>query len=177
VLANGAPVTPAPAPRSERLDAELPDPDRHLEFAARQLADPRVAPWHGGVRDRRQVEAMLGVQARQAEATGFCLWWWRERATGALIGYAGLNRDEVEGKPVVEAGWSVAPERWGEGLATEAARASIAWGTQRAGLTEVVSFALVGNRASRRVMEKLGMSYVRDFERRGLPHVLYTLTS
>jgi RimJ/RimL family protein N-acetyltransferase len=118
---------------------------------------------------------MLVRQARQAETEGFCLWWWRERSTGILIGYAGLNRDQVEGEPVVEVGWSVTPERWGEGLATEAAGASVAWGLGRLGLAEIVSFTLPDNRASRRVMERIGMRYTRDFERRGLPHVLYTL--
>ncbi len=114
-------------------------------------------------------------QAKQSEADGFCLWWWRERSTGELIGYTGLNRDQVEGEPVVEVGWSVTPERWGEGLATEAARASIEWGFDRPGLTEIVSFAQHENRASRAVMKKAGMAYVRDFERRGLPHVLYSI--
>ena len=91
--------------------AEIPDPGLHLDFAAHQLADPRVAPWHGGPQNQTQVEAMLVTQARQAAIDGFCLWWWRERSSGMLIGYAGLNRDRVEGEPVVEAGWSVTPER------------------------------------------------------------------
>ena len=118
---------------------------------------------------------MLTAQAAQERETGFCLWWWRERETGELVGYAGLNRDEVEGDPVVEIGWSFAPERWGEGLAPEAARAAIDWGFERAGLDEIVAFALLDNERSRRVMDKLGMEYVRDFERAGLPHALYRL--
>ena len=94
---------------------------------------------------------------------------------GDLIGYTGLNRAEVEDEPVLEVGWSIAPERWGEGLATEAARAAVAWGFDRAELEEIVSFTLVDNARSQRVMERLGMERVREFERRGLPHVLYRL--
>jgi RimJ/RimL family protein N-acetyltransferase len=94
-----------------------------------------------------------------------------------LIGYAGLNRADVEGEPVVEAGWSVTPERCGEGLATEAARASVSWAFDRLGMARIVSFTLSDNHASRRVMEKLGMTYVREFERRGLRHVLYRLSA
>ena len=52
-------------PRSARLDAETPNPDRHLEFAARQLADPRVARWHGGSRTRTEVAQPLSAQAEQ----------------------------------------------------------------------------------------------------------------
>jgi ribosomal-protein-alanine N-acetyltransferase len=118
---------------------------------------------------------MLLAQAAQAAEAGYCLWWWRERSTGELVGYAGLNRDEVEGDPMVEIGWSVTPARQGEGFATEAARAALDWGFERAGLTRIVAFALLENERSRRVMEKLGMAYVGDFERRGLPHALYEL--
>ena len=118
---------------------------------------------------------MLRAQARLAAENGYCLWWWRERSSGELVGYAGLNDDEVEGKPVVEAGWSITPPRQGEGFATEAAHASVRWGFERAGLEVIVAFALLDNVRSRRVMEKLGMAYVRDFERAGLPHALYEL--
>jgi [ribosomal protein S5]-alanine N-acetyltransferase len=118
---------------------------------------------------------MLRAQAAQAAETGYCLWWWRERSSGELVGYCGLNRDEVEGEPIVEIGWSITPARQGEGFATEAARAALDWGFERAGLDRIVSFALLDNVRSRRVMEKLGMAYVRDFERAGLPHALYEI--
>ena len=165
------------APRSERLDAELPDPAAHLEFADAQLNDPLVAPWHGGPRPRERVESMLAAQAAQAAEAGFCLWWWRERESGELVGYTGLNRDEVEGRPAVEVGWSIAPSRWGEGLASEAARAAVAWGFERCGLERIVSFTLPDNAASRRVMERIGMTYAGEIERRGRRHVLYELHS
>ncbi len=163
------------APRSERLDAELPDPAAHLDFADAQLNDPLVAPWHGGPRPRARIESMLVAQAAQAAETGHCLWWWRERSSGELVGYAGLNRDLVEGEPAVEVGWSIAPSRWGEGLAPEAARVVVAWGFERCGLDRIVSFTLPQNAASRRVMEKIGMTYAGEIERRGLRHALYEL--
>ena len=163
------------SPRSERLDAEVPDPRAHLDFADHQLNDPAVAPWHGGARPREQLEAMLVAQAAQVAETGFGLWWWRDRATGELVGYVGLNRDEVDGEPVVEVGWSIAPARWGQGLAPEAAAVVLDWGFERCGLERIVSFTLPDNERSQRVMEKLGMGYVREFERRGLPHRLYEI--
>lgn len=67
------------------------------------------------------------------------------------------------------------PRALGEGLATEAAAASLDWGFDRVGLPEIVSFAMVENGASIRVMEKLGMSYEREFMRAGFPHALYRL--
>ncbi len=139
-----------------------------------------MARWHwpdhlGGARTREQVRELLNGQAAGQVVDGFALWWWRERETGELVGQVGLNRTEVEDEPVVEVGWSIRPERWGEGLATEAARASLSWGFELARLDEIVSFTLPQNAASRRVMEKLGMSHRRDFKRHGLPHVLYAV--
>jgi [ribosomal protein S5]-alanine N-acetyltransferase len=123
------------------------------------------------------VRERLRVQSAQHARDGYTLWVWRELDSGELIGQIGLQPTEVEGEPAVEVGWSVAPERWGEGFATEAARASIAWGFDRAGLEEIVSFAMIENAASLRVMEKLAMSYEREFLRAGLPHSLYRIRS
>jgi RimJ/RimL family protein N-acetyltransferase len=159
-------------PRSSRLDAELPDPASHLQFAIAHFAEPEIAPWHGG--GPRDCHRMLVAQAAQAADTGWCLWWWRERASAKLVGYVGLNRDQVEGEDVVEVGWSITPRRWGEGFAPEAAQAAIDWGFAR-GLGRIVSFTKVENERSRRVMDKLGMDYVGEFERADSPHVLYEL--
>ena len=87
----------------------------------------------------------------------------------------GLNRDEVGGKPVVEVGWSIAPARWGEGFAPEVAPARRRLGLRARGLERIVSFTLPENVRSRRVMEKIGMTYAREFERAGRRHVLYEL--
>lgn len=166
------------APRSARLAAERPDVRRHLDWAADHFADAQVAKWHwpgplGGPRTREQVRERLRIQAAQCARDGYTLWVWRELASGELVGQIGLQPAEVEGERVVEVGWSVAPERWGDGFATEAARVSIDWGFERAGLREIVSFGMVDNAASLRVMEKLGMTYERDFPRAGVPHALY----
>ena len=65
--------------------------------------------------------------------------------------------------------------RWNEGLATELGAASLAVAFGPLGLADVVSFTLPDNRASRRVMEKLGFAFERDTIHAGLPHVLYRL--
>lgn len=142
-----------------------------------------MLPWHfpevegedGGPRSTAQIDALLKGYRSQLAERGFTWWPWRERSSGELVAMVGLNAVTLGGEDVVEVGWSVSPARWGEGLALEAARASVAWGFERCGLAEVVSFTRVDNDRSRRVMEKLGMEHVREFERRRLPHVLYRL--
>lgn len=165
-------------PRSARLDAEPPDTELHFDFACRHYGDPAVARWHwpdhlGGARTPAQVRELLEGDLAHQRRHGYALWWWRERDSGELVGHVGLNRTQVEGEPVTEVGWSVRPDRWGEGLASEAASASLDWGFEVANLPEIVSFTMRENRASRRVMEKIGLAYVRDFDRHGFPHVLY----
>ena len=165
-------------PSSARLDAESPDTGLHLDFAAAHFGDPRVAEWHwpgtlGGSRSPEQVREMLIANAIAEQRDGFTLWWWRERDSGDPVGMVGLRPVEVAGMKEVEVGWSISPERWGEGLAVEAAEASIGWGFAHAGLARVVSYTMVENRRSRRVMEKLGMDYAGEFDHHGLRHVLY----
>jgi RimJ/RimL family protein N-acetyltransferase len=67
------------------------------------------------------------------------------------------------------------PERWGEGIATELAAASVGEAAAL-GIAGLVAVTMPANVASRRVMEKLGMTYDHTFEY-GIwgPHVLYRL--
>jgi RimJ/RimL family protein N-acetyltransferase len=137
-----------------------------------------VARWHwpdelGGPRTREQVREGIERQAHLLDERGYCMWWWRERSSGELIGRIGLNPTDVEDRSVVEVGWSVTPGRQGEGLASEAAAASLRWGFELAGLDEIVAFCLPENAASRRVMEKIGMAYAHPFERYGHTNILY----
>jgi RimJ/RimL family protein N-acetyltransferase len=59
--------------------------------------------------------------------------------------------------PAVEVGWRLAPDWWGRGLATEAARASIDFGFERLGLRSIVSIIDERNTRSLRLAERLGM--------------------
>ncbi|WP_441248343.1 GNAT family N-acetyltransferase [Kitasatospora sp. McL0602] len=114
-------------------------------------------------------------------------WWAVELAsTGAFIGFTGLSRTTFDASftPAVEVGWRLARSAWGHGYATEAATAAVGFGFEVLGLTEIVSFTVVGNLRSRAVMERLGMVHDprEDFDHPRLPvghalrrHVLYRL--
>jgi [ribosomal protein S5]-alanine N-acetyltransferase len=95
-----------------------------------------------------------------------------DRRDGSFVGRGGLAWTTVAGEEAVELPWALMPARWGEGLATEAARAALAWAGEL-GLAEVVSFTLTTNEASRRVMERIGLRPAGEIEHAGLPHVLY----
>jgi RimJ/RimL family protein N-acetyltransferase len=101
-----------------------------------------------------------------------------------FIGVIGLDylRWAVPFAPAIEVAWRLAQPYWGRGYATEAARAAIEDGFYRLGFDEIVAFTVVGNRRSRNVMERLGMTRdpAEDFDHPRLPpghelqrHVLY----
>jgi ribosomal-protein-alanine N-acetyltransferase len=86
--------------------------------------------------------------------------------------------------PGTEVGWRLARQYWGLGYATEAGAAAVLFGFGALGLEEILSFTSVLNLRSRRVMERLGMSYDQadDFDHPNIaeghplrPHVLYRL--
>ncbi len=99
---------------------------------------------------------------------------------GQFIGIAGLIRTSFE--PWIEAAWRLAPAHHNRGYATEAARAIIADGFDRLDFREIVAYTVPHNLPSRRVMEKLGMTFDREFDHPkiapGHPlrrHVLYRI--
>lgn len=68
----------------------------------------------------------------------------------------------------VEILWRLRHDVWGQGYATEAARACIAHAA-KLGIPELIAFAYVGNQRSLNVMKKLGMECVGEFDHPGLP--------
>jgi len=110
------------------------------------------------------------------EEHGFGPWALADRRDGGFVGRGGLAWTDVAGERAVELPWSLMPARRGEGLATEAAAAALALAADLE-ITEVVSFTLVDNEASRRVMERIGLVFDRQIEHAGLPPVLYRATT
>ena len=74
-----------------------------------------------------------------------------------MIGFCGLRRlDDASG---VEVLYGIAPAHWGRGLATEVAFAVLRYGFEEAGLGHILGIADKENAASRRVLEKIGMTF------------------
>lgn len=153
------------------------------EFAAIS-ADPQVMRYYPKIMNRSECEA--GIRRYQAhfEQWGYGLWAAELKDGDGFVGYVGLMRPRFEASftPCVEVGWRMARRVWNRGLATEAAHKVLDWGFRQADLAEIVSFTVPENRASRRVMEKIGMVHnpADDFDHPLLPaghplqrHVLY----
>lgn len=140
------------------------------------LTDPRVARTLGGVPSR---DELLGGMARRAAhwtTHGFGVWLWRDREAGTVVAMGGLALVLLGGRADVEVGWTVDPERWGEGFGSEIGRAGVDQAFGPLGLAELVAYTLPANFASRRIMEKLDFGRVPGTTvHAGLEHVLYRL--
>ena len=95
-----------------------------------------------------------------------------ERASGRLLGWFQCQ-PSADAPGEGELGYRLRPDAWGRGYATEGARALLADALGRPGVTRVYAHALLDNPASIRVMEKIGMTYARPWEYRGLPGAEY----
>jgi RimJ/RimL family protein N-acetyltransferase len=75
-----------------------------------------------------------------------------------LIGFCGFARP-ADRPGIIELIYAFLPEQWGNGFATEAARAVIAFGFQQAGMARIEATVNTENDASKRVLEKVGMVF------------------
>ena len=146
--------------------------DGDLDAFAAMQADPQVAEWLGGTPQARDdAWRTMALFAGHWVLKGCGQWVLEDRDSGGFVGRAGLWCPE--GWPGVEVGWALVSHSWGQGLATEAGAAALAWAFDQLGLDQVVSVTLPGNTRSRAVMERLGLTYRRDIELRGHRQVLY----
>jgi RimJ/RimL family protein N-acetyltransferase len=162
--------------------------DRELFFRINR--DDRVMEFFPFRRDRAQADALLDTLRAGIEERGYGFTAAELTGSGACIGFVGLCPVEF-GSPfpagTVEIGWRLAPEFWGNGYVTEAAREWLRFGFEALGLDDIVSFAVWNNRRSTAVMERIGMrrDIAFDFDHPNVPdthpalkpHVVYRLSA
>ncbi|WP_010201026.1 GNAT family N-acetyltransferase [Psychrobacter sp. PAMC 21119] len=87
-----------------------------------------------------------------------------EENSGGFIGFVGLNdtHANMSFAPAVEIAWRLHSDYWGQGYATEAARASLNFAFTELGLEEVVSFTAVINKRSQLIMQRISMTDTQD---------------
>lgn len=141
---------------------------------ARAYADPEVIWWSNAPFSRDDARDWVARALEGYVHSGMGLYALELRSSGRLIGDCGLVSRHLEGEPLVEIGWHLERAAWGNGYATEAARAVLAHAAAL-GLSRVCSLIVGHNERSRRVAEKLGMTLDREVVHAGLPHDLWVL--
>jgi RimJ/RimL family protein N-acetyltransferase len=120
-----------------------------------------------------KIRGFVDKQVTLYAERGFCRWKLLRKPEREMIGFcgAGLWRDA----PDPEIGWWLARRWWGQGLATEAARTALRHAFESTGLERIISIARPENTASRRIIEKLGLTLKCEFENEGLRLVRYAM--
>ena len=146
--------------------------DTDLPAFHRICSDPRVMEFVGDGQpwSLKTTEEFISRATSSLKELGFCQRPLIHKADAVLVGYCGFLQSE-EGP---EIGWSLAPAFWGRGLATEAASAALEHGFQKLGFQRVIATVQSGNRASIRVIEKLGMQQESSFQRNGRELLVYS---
>jgi RimJ/RimL family protein N-acetyltransferase len=127
---------------------------------------PTVMRWLGGVADEAgraaARERLLGYRADH----GHTFWALERKADGALLGFCGLKRSNQQGGPIgmMEVGWRLREDAWGQGYAKEAAVAALDLAFDRFGTEEVIALTVAGNTASWGLMLRLGMERREDLD-------------
>jgi RimJ/RimL family protein N-acetyltransferase len=110
---------------------------------------------------KKESDSLAERIIKDFDKNGFGLYAVRRKDNGCFIGFTGLSIPGFQAHfmPAVEIGWRLSYANWGQGFAAEAAMAVRDHAFNELSLNEIVSFTTEKNMASRRVMEKIGMSY------------------
>lgn len=123
--------------------------------------DPRVMRWTGEAPIDSLESARAAITSYpDFETVGYGRWACVLKKTGRVVGFCGLKH--LSDLRAVDLGYRFLPEVWGQGLATEASRASLRFGFETLNLDTIIGLVLPANHASIRVLEKVGMR--RDAE-------------
>lgn len=148
-----------------------------IDAYAALSADPEVMRYLGvpGAVGRDEAWRQMAMLVGHWELRGYGMWALELRESGQLIGRTGLHFPE--GWPEPEVGWAIAREFWGQGLAHEAAAASLDYAFDVLGWSRVCSLISPGNDRSIRLATRLGERFEREVSVRGQPVSLYAITA
>lgn len=150
--------------RTDRLILRRWKAEDHASFAA-ICADPDVMRYIGNGKTRSADDAARYIKSFEKEwdERGFGLFAVESKASGNLLGFTGFSWPGFlpEVLPSIEIGWRFSKSSWGKGYASEAASAALSFGVNELSLSDIISIYQIGNVASGRIMQKLGMIFDR----------------
>jgi len=158
-----------------KLTFNRPEPEDRADYE-RFLTNPEIQRWLRPPPlppfDAETTWRVLRDDMAHWDENGFGPW--ALRVDGEYAGRGGLQWTVIDDEPNVELAWSIHPDFQGQGLATEVGRAAIEMAADN-GIPLLIAVTMPNNVASQKVMQKLGMTFNRNTQKVGLPHVFYEL--
>ena len=136
--------------------------------------DERVTATLGGPKSEDQNRDWVVEKVQHWEDNGFGLYAFFDRE-GNFVGRGGLLQSDVDGKREIEINYSIVSECWGRAYATEAATRFVQLCFDHLPVDSIIAFTKSTNTGSRRVMEKIGLTFSHDFDHHGTLHALYRI--
>ncbi|GAA4464945.1 GNAT family N-acetyltransferase [Nemorincola caseinilytica] len=135
-------------------------------------ADPAVMEFFPSIQDHEQTKAFISRMQQLFEEKGYCYFAVDTLHNGSLIGFIGIAYQTYEAPftPYTDIGWRLCKEAWGNGYATEGAKACMEYAFGKCGLAKLYAIAPIINVRSIRIMQKLGMKEVMHFAHPLLQH-------
>jgi ribosomal-protein-alanine N-acetyltransferase len=163
--------------RTERLAARSWQVE-DLPFAMELWGDPAVTALidSRGKLTEQQVQEKLSAEIDQERSTGVQYWALFNYSSGDFVGCGGLRPwVYTPDEPNFELGFHLVKRCWDKGFATEAALGVLNYSWEKLGLSKVYAGHHPDNRASQRILEKLGFKLVQNvfYEPTGLMHPSY----
>jgi len=148
-------VTVTPSDTRRLHFREMTDDD--LDNMAAMLGDPEVMTYYVSPKSRSETQGWIDWNKNNYAEHGFGLWI-VETLDGEFAGDCGLTWQQVDGVRALEVGYHFRRELQGRGYATEAASECREYAAQL-GHPHLVAIIHPENVASRRVAEKIGLSF------------------
>jgi RimJ/RimL family protein N-acetyltransferase len=147
-----------------------------LDDLLKIFGDPKVmASFDSPVFNRKQMQGWLERNLIHQEEYGYGLFSVILKTKGILIGNCGLEHMDLSGKLFTELGYDFRSDYWNRGYATEAASAVRDYAFETLHLSSLISLIRVGNQASKRVAEKVGMRLVETSTQNGIQYWRYAI--
>lgn len=146
-----------------------------LPFVLGVWNDDRVAPAIGGVRTELQLTERIGRWTCHWNEHGFGATLFQERTTSRPVGWGGLQHSTIGIGARLTVGYVLMPDAWGHGYATEIAGAGVVHAFEALAADQLYASVLATNVASRRVLEKVGLSVHREIDHRDHVEVIYAI--
>jgi RimJ/RimL family protein N-acetyltransferase len=129
---------------------------------------PAVMRHLGGVQDPLEWRGAVDRIRGFSRDFGHTFWIAEDKASHELYGFCGLKRVNAPGAGALtgtpEIGWRLRESAWGQGIAKEAAIASLDLGFGRFGYDRIISMTIAANDGSHGLMKRLGMSRRADLD-------------
>lgn len=137
-----------------------------LEAFAKLNADEEVMEHFPKTLSKKEVEILIDKLKNHFTDNGFTYYATEILATKEFIGMIGLAFQQYKTKftPAIDIGWRLKRNAWGKGYATEGAKRCLEYAFNELSIKKVIAVCTIQNEKSEKVMKKIGMKKVGEFD-------------